>query len=83
MNFNFLNIEVYVLILARKNNRPVTSIQNREGIHQVDKGGSRRSNVIVSDSAVRGDGQSADREIVKSDISYICSGVNAFAKYVL
>lgn len=39
--------------------------------------------MIASDSAVRGDGQSVDQEIAKPDISYICSGVNAFAKYVL
>lgn len=78
----FLDGEVYVSVLAPKSIRPVTVIQNRVGIRQVDKGDSRRSNVIVSDSAVRGDGQSVDQEIAKSDISYICSGVNAFAKYV-
>lgn len=82
--FASLDIGVYVLILARKSNRPVTLIQNRKGTRQVDKGDSRRSNVIVSDRAVRGDGQSVDQEIAKSDISYICSGsVNAFAKYAL
>lgn len=70
--------------MRKKTNKPVMSIRKiRCKIHQVDKGDSRRSNVISSDSTVRGDGQSADQEIAKHDISYICSGVNAFAKYVL
>lgn len=66
----------------RESNKPVTSMQDRKGIRQVDRGGPQRSNMIASDGDVRGDGQSVDQEIAKLDISYICSSVNAFAKYV-